>query len=305
MHHILPHLLSCPFYQYSHTDLASLSIDNLINHYFNYGIFEGRQSNLLINRSDFVNLINPDTKTLEIGPFANPLVNGQNVFYFDVLSSEELISRALKHGIPTSRIPKKIHYVASDLNSIPHSFDNIISSHVIEHQPDFLSHLQSIEKCLANNGRYFLCVPDKRYCFDHNLSESTIADVLHAFYEKRKVHNLKSIVEHRCLTAHNDPILYWENFPNKVWPNKASPDSIFNAINEYESSLGSNIDVHAFYFTPSSFFNIMQLLFALKLTTLYVERIYPTKLNNNEFWVILKKGVVEDIDPFLSRLADI
>lgn len=233
------------------------------------------------------------------------MVNGHNVFYFDVLSSEELISRALEHGIPTSRIPKKIHYVANNLDSIPHSFDNIISSHVVEHQPDFLSHLQSIEKCLANKGRYFLCVPDKRYCFDHNLCESTIADVLHAFYEKRKVHNLKSIIEHRCLTTHNDPMLYWGNFANKVWLNKSSPDSIFNAINEYESSLGSYIDVHAFYFTPSSFFNIMQLLFALKLTTLHVERIYPTKLNNNEFWVILKKGVVEDIDPFLNRLADI
>lgn len=131
-----------------------------------------------------------------------------------MLSSEELIFRALEHGIPTSRIPKKIHYVASDLNSIPHSFDNIISSHVIEHQPDFLSHLQSIEKCLANNGRYFLCVPDKRYCFDHNLSELTISDIFDVFYEKRKAHNLKSILEPQYLTTHNDPMLYCENFAN-------------------------------------------------------------------------------------------
>jgi len=259
---------------------------------------------LLIHRSDFVDLINPDTKTLEIGPFANPLVSGKNVFYFDVLSSKELISRALEHDIPTSRIPKKIHYVASDLNSIPHCFDNIISSHVIEHQPDFLSHLQSIEKRLYDNGRYFLCIPDKRYCFDHNLSESTISDILHTFHEKRKVHSLKSIIEHRCLTSHNDPKIYWGNSLNKIWPDKVSPDSILNAINEYESSLGSYIDVHAFFFTPSSFFKIMQLLFDLNLTILNVERIFPTKLNHNEFWVILKKGVVEDVDPFLFRLGN-
>lgn len=301
----LPHFFYPLFYQTLNEDLVNLSEDELIDHYFNYGIFEGRQPNLLINRSDFVNLINPDTKTLEIGPFANPLVNVQNVFYFDVLSSEELISRALEHGIPTSRIPKKIHYVASDLNSIPHSFDNIISSHVIEHQPDLLSHLQSIEKLLANNGRYFLCIPDKRYCFDHNLSKSTISDVLHAYHEKRKVHNLKSIIEHRCLTTHNDPKLYWGNSSNKIWPDKVSSDSILNAINEYDSSLGSYIDVHAFFFTPSSFYKIIQLLFDLKLTALKVERIYPTKLNNNEFWVILKKGAINDIDPFLNRLADI
>ena len=40
----------------------------------------------------------------------------------------------------------------------------------------------------------------------------------------------------------------------------------------------------------------------LKLTSLKVERIYPTKLNHNEFWVILKKGIIEDIDPFLLKL---
>jgi SAM-dependent methyltransferase len=298
----LPYIFQPTFYQSQNIDLVNFSIEELIDHYFNYGIFEGRQPNLLIDRSDFVKLINISKKSLEIGPFANPLISGINVFYFDVLCSDELVSRALEHGLSTYRIPKKIHYVSNNLNSIPDTFENIISSHVIEHQPDLISHLQSIEKLLCEGGRYFLCVPDKRFCFDHNLNESTIADILQAFQEKRVVHSLKSVIEHRCLTAHNNPQIYWDNSAEIIWPDKATPESILNAINEFESSLGSYIDVHAYYFTPFSFLRIMNLLLDLNLTTLKVERVYPTKLNNNEFWVILKKGIVEDIDPYLCRL---
>ncbi len=302
MNPILPYILSCSIYKARYSDLIHLDQENLINHFFLYGIHEGRQPNSLLDRSNFINLINANQRTLEIGPFANPLISGINAFYFDVLSSDELVSRALEHGLPTYRIPKKIHYVSNDLNSIPDTFENIISSHVIEHQPDLIAHLQSIEKLLSNEGRYFLCVPDKRFCFDHNLNESTIADILQAFQEKRVVHSLKSVIEHRCLTAHNNPQIYWANSMEKIWPDKATPESLLNAINEFESSFGSYIDVHALYFTPSSFFKIMNLLLGLNLTTLKVERIYPTKLNNNEFWVILKKGTVEDIDPYLCRL---
>jgi 2-polyprenyl-3-methyl-5-hydroxy-6-metoxy-1,4-benzoquinol methylase len=303
MNSILPYILSCSYYEARHSDLIHLSQENLINHYFLHGIHEGRQSNSLLDRSDFIRLINPGKRTLEIGPFANPLMSGINVYYSDVLSSDELVSRALEHGVPTHRIPKIIHYVSSDLNSIPDTFEYIISSHVIEHQPDLIAHLKTIEKLLSDGGRYFLCVPDKRYCFDHNLNESTIADILQAFQEKRVVHNLKSVIEHRCLTAHNNPQLYWENSVKKIWPDKATPESILNAINEFESSLGSYIDVHAHYFTPFSFLKIMNLLLELNFTKLKVERIYPTKLNNNEFWVILKNGPEEDIDPYLYRLS--
>lgn len=299
-----PHLLSPQFYHLYNSDLKDLSEVELVEHYFNYGIFEGRNSNSILQRSDFVKLINREHIILEIGPFANPLVCGDKVAYFDVMTSEQLISRALDHGISTSKIPKKIHYVGTNLNSITDTFNNIISSHVIEHQPDFLSHLNSIEKRLSDNGRYFLCIPDKRYCFDHNLNESNISDILQAFHEKREVHTLKSIVEHRCLTTHNDPQHYWANPKWKLWPDKLSAESVLNAIEEFKLSEGSYIDVHAFYFTPSSFFKIMKLLLELNLTALKVERIYPTKLNNNEFWVILKKGVIEDQDPFLDKLVD-
>lgn len=304
MNPILPHMYSRSYYRDNNSDLAHLYDDDLINHYFSHGICEGRISNNLEDRLDFIQLVNTLGPCLEIGPFTNPLLKGRNIFYFDLLSSEELKVRAIEHGLPIDNLPPQIHYVLKNIELIPDKFDNIFSSHVIEHQPDFLSHLNSIEKRLSDNGRYFLCIPDKRYCFDHNLNESNISDILQAFHEKREVHTLKSVLEHRCLTSHNDPKKYWANPNLKIWPDKLSSESVLNAVNEFKLSEGSYIDVHAFYFTPSSFFKIMKLLLELNLTALKVERIYPTRLNNNEFWVILKKGVIVDQDPFLDRLVD-
>lgn len=297
-----PNLFDINFYRSNNYDLSSFSTNALLDHYFFHGLFEGRPGNKILNRNNFTSLIDLDLPTLEIGPFANPLVKGKNVKYFDILDSDSLKERAKQHHISTANIPNEIHFVGSNIDCIKHSFSNVVSSHVIEHQPDFLGHLNSIENLLCDNGIYFICIPDKRFCFDHNFSASTIADILTAHYEKRKIHTLKSVIEHRCLTTHNDPSLYWKE-RGRVWPSdKLSIDSLQDALKEYEMSLGSYIDVHAFFFTPSSFYKILKLLFEINLTKLKVKRIYPTRTWNNEFWVILKKGDVLDPDPNLWRL---
>lgn len=302
---MLPLLLEPSTYRSVNQDLINFSEAMLIDHYFLHGIVEGRTSNSLIHRSNFINLIDKSESSLEIGPFASPLLQGDNVYYFDVLDVDALRERAIAYGISTVNIPNKIHFVGNNLNSISRTFHSILSSHVIEHQPDFLTHLNSIESLLIDDGRYFLCIPDKRFCFDHNFAESSIADILEAFYEKRKVHTLKSIIEHRCLTTHNDPIMYWKNIGTKLWPNKLSKNNVINSISEFNESAGSYIDVHSFFFTPTSFLNIMEMLFEMNLVNLQVERIYPTKYNQNEFWAILKNGDIQDVDPFISNLKNL
>jgi hypothetical protein len=46
------------------------------------------------------------------------------------------------------------------------SLDFLIANHVIEHLPNPIGALREWHRCLGENGRLYLTVPDKRFCFD-------------------------------------------------------------------------------------------------------------------------------------------
>lgn len=273
-------------YAHLNSDLKSLSVDELYSHYVNFGLEEGRLASNISTREIFCRTIDTSGACLEIGPFANPLISGNNVYYCDVLNQEELKKRAVLHNINPKQIPV-INFVIENgnLDCIEMKFDSILSSHVIEHQPDLISHLVQIQNKLNINGRYYCLIPDKRYCFDRNIAVSTIADLVLAFHEARKRHNIKSIIEHRALTVHNDPRIHWNNCDAEC---NISEKKILEAIEEYKLSGDHYIDVHAWYFTPKSFIENVNTIRGLGYINLQIEKVYPTLNGNNEFWVVLK-----------------
>ena len=240
------------------------------------------------DRNAFVGLIPLTNSVLEIGPFAQPVLRGPHVRYVDVLSTEDLRKRARALGMDETKVPN-IGWVSngSDLSVVNDTFDAVVSSHAIEHQPDFVGHLNQVADLLKPNGSYYLLVPDHRYCFDHFLTPSTVAQVLGAHLENRTVHSLSSVVEHRALTTHNDPARHWAGDHGDHNENRAS--RIASAIQEISDANGAYIDVHAWYFTPRSFREVITDLSATKHISFSVQRMFPTRPNSNEFWAILQK----------------
>ena len=147
---------------------------------------------------------------LEIGPFAHPMMRGEHVDHLDVLPTEALRARAVSLGMDPGGVPD-IRWVSSggDLSVVTERYDAVVSSHAIEHQPDLIRHLQQVEALLRPGGSYYLLIPDHRYCFDHFLVPSTTAQVIGAHVERRSVHTAASVIEHRALTTHNDPVRHW------------------------------------------------------------------------------------------------
>jgi len=248
---------------------------------------KGRNSSSQYDRKKFLDSIPKDLKILEIGPFFNPSHKGGNVKYFDIESQEDLIKKA-KEVAPVYNeedIPF-IDYVSpeADLTIIDETFDAIFSSHVIEHQFDLIDHLQKSSKLLPHGGSYYLVIPDKRYCFDHYQQLSTIADVVSAHYEKRKRHVLKSLIEHNVFITHNDPVQHWKGNHGQL---TGKAKSVKKAIADYENK--EVIDTHAFFFTPDSFLEIMDLLLELGYIDFRVERVHQTPVDNLEFFCVLEK----------------
>ncbi len=284
----LPDEVEPEIYRSLHPDLAHMSDAELLDHYENFGHNEGRRANGLRDRNDFAALVPKSATVIEIGPFCNPLLCGPNVSYFDVLSQEENVERARLIGLDPAGVPH-IDYVSqtSDLSTVDHCFDVVISSHCLEHQPDLIGHLQGVEKILKSGGSYFLLVPDKRYCFDHFIPLSNLSEVIVAHREQRKMHILRSVIEHRALITHNDSLRHWQGDHGVIFDN--FEQRLQAALQEFDDANGKYIDVHAWYFTPESASVIFTALQSTSLSQLVVHRVYSTRYGAGEFWMILIK----------------
>ena len=152
------------------------------------------------------------------------------------------------------------------------------SSHCIEHQPDFINHLKDVEKILKVGGYYFIIIPDKRFCFDYFLSESSLASIIEANFMEHRKHTLKSVIEHRCLTTSNDTLKYWKNEKEfkKNLSNRLNIKTLSDAIKEFK--INPNVDVHAWQFTPNSFVEIINKLVKLEYIKFKIEKVYENTI---------------------------
>lgn len=166
------------------------------------------------------------------------------------------------------------------------TFDCALSSHCIEHQPDLIAHLQQVARILRPGGRYFLLVPDKRYCFDALIAPSTVADVLDAHHAGRRTHSLRSVIEHRALTTHGDCARHWQGDHGLLDGEGAG--RVLAALAEFEAANGGYVDVHAWYFTPRTLCSIVGTLREAGFIPFEVERLYPTRAISIEFWAVLR-----------------
>jgi len=232
-----------------------------------------------------------DGLILEIGPLDRPTVSGSDVRYFDICPTEELRKKAEMNGLDQLGVPKIDYWEPNgDLGVITEKFASVVSSHCIEHQPDLVRHLQKVERLLLDDGRYFLVIPDKRYCFDHYLPESRLSEVVRAFDEERHTPNLYSVLEHRALVTGNDPAHHWRGEHGLRYSELKSMWQ--SAAEEYANAHGAYIDVHIWQFTPESFVAMVEGLFQLGLINFTVEKIFSTPRNQLEFFCILQKSEV-------------
>lgn len=267
-------------------DLEALNDAELAAHYETYGRAEGRIAADLALRENLVAMIDGELSLLEIGPFCQPVFRGPKVRYMDVLDAEGLKQRAVEIGIDPSACPEEIHFLGNLDKAEGYGFDIVFSSHNIEHQPDLVKHLNDVEQALAAGGHLVLLVPDKRYCFDHFLPETTLPEVLEAYMERRTRHSPRHVIEHIALTCHNDITRHWQG-DHGAPPDPRNP--VVPLAMKHEQAAGDTyVDVHAWKFTPKTFREIMSALLAHGLTRLVPERIYDTAMCRNEFVAILR-----------------
>ena len=255
-----------------------------------------------ISKEEFIKLIPSEARTLEVGPYNRPtLLKNQypNVKYMDLFTSEEIRENINKYATETvtTEIPEKIDIIV-DPNVRPSfqtnlKFDFIYSAHNIEHYPDIINHLNEMATlAAAMHTKFFVTVPDKRYCYDHFQNESDFTEMIDAYLEKRINHSFSSYFRHIVYSAHNN---IWEHWHGVHGPNPRKTPINLNYATELRHKLDTArderqrkfADIHAWYFTNESFEYNINLTNTLGLHPWRVEAISQPERFSPEFHAIL------------------
>lgn len=237
-----------------------------------------------------------DGKGLEIGPSYNPLVpksEGFDVETVDYTDEEGL--RAKYDGNPHVDIERieKVDYVVSSGMSLADAvgkrghYHYVIASHVVEHTPDLVSFLQSIDFLLSDDGVLLLAVPDKRYCFDVLQALSSTGMVMQAHLERRQRPTPGSIFDDVAYNAVRGDVIGWS-------PADTNSLRFFASLDEaqrlFEVSQQDEMyrDVHVWRFVPASFRLIVHDLAAMGLTSLKESWFHDSV--GNEFYICLARS---------------
>ncbi|WP_418130556.1 hypothetical protein [Variovorax sp. 278MFTsu5.1] len=277
------------FYRGNAPELAHLTDQEALHHFQDEGIAKGYPGSPGSERGHLLSFARNEASILEIGPFHAPSVVGENVRYMDVLTTEELIEAVKEAGHHTSNVPQ-IHYVAPSggFDMVDRQFSAVFSGHCIEHQPNLIRHFQGVSSVMKDGGRYYIACPDKRYCFDHYIPATGISDILVAYHAQHRFHHPRSFIAQRLHGAHNDADRHWatDHGPQRYQALKSAKNDLFEKL----PSDDAYHDVHAWQFTPTSFFRIMTFLYEVGLTDFAVERVYHTRFGTQEFTAVLRKG---------------
>ncbi|MBQ9496621.1 MAG: methyltransferase domain-containing protein [Selenomonadaceae bacterium] len=309
------------YYRNSYPELNVFPDSILNEHYARFAVEQGHSTCIYDRRECFQKILQDtidahELKALEISPWDNAFLYGKNVKYFSVEDAETLRKSALEAGRHHNKLPERIDFLSpnGDLSVVDETFDIVFSSHVIEHCPDLVEHLHGVSRILNKGGLYILFIPDKRYCFDHYNSESTISEVIDAFANDRKIPRLADVINIAYTLTHNNSVLHWlgehgERYGYRNTPLAAdlkvevmgeyffddgkgiSREKFLPLIEKYSEALaqGKYISTHNWRFTPDSFRYIINLLNALEFIDLPLYRCCHTIWGRQEFLAMLEK----------------
>lgn len=222
---------------------------------------------------------------LEIGPYNCPFIaKGEyDVYYADIATTEELFNGGYGNGVENLThidYPVKGTYKEAVCDK---KFAAVFSSHVFEHIPNPIKHLQELAEILEDDGRVVMCVPDKRFTFDYFREVTPLRDLYDVYLNGG---NVLGRLVFDCSFLYDYSHKYDDFMLDEV-----PFDNIANDKSRQRGFPGNPSKTHAHFwvFTDVSYLVLIRDLLRLNLLPFTLEDFYPTEFGRNEFHAVLRK----------------
>jgi SAM-dependent methyltransferase len=223
---------------------------------------------------------------LELSPGTSPLVDKRDrkIVYCDKFGREDL-SRLYPGGkfvdIDVVLGDRPLDQVFSK-----EQFDYIVSSHVIEHIPDFIQFFISASKILRTNGVIVSLLPDKRYTFDVLRQISSVHDIEMA-HAAKLISPSDAMIEEfyrNCdMNASAEGLWSGTYKPERTH----APQEALVQIAKVDPQ--KKPDVHCYTFSPDTFRVLITHVIERHVPNLSLVEISDTPRERNEFLVHIRK----------------
>jgi hypothetical protein len=294
------------FYLSCNSDVSSFGRSPVI-HFMLHGYKENRSyckktdhnasEFVFTGRQGFFNMVDQGKPILEIGKLCNPIFPGsRNV---DVFTRDELLIKYKKDVTVDPEKITEVDYVvkSNDWTVINEKFDYLVTSHNIEHLPCLIGFFRNASHVLNDGGKIFGAIPDYRYCFDVDKIPSTILDVIEAKYLKRDKPGIRDVLETMLLRSPIfDPAVLWQKGEYRLTASKyfeIEPSRLKKILSK---DFSIYFDAHCWKFTPDTFRYIVDTLYEIGEIDFKLVKIFHTRPDTLEFFVILEK--VNMLRPF-------
>ncbi|NDV19826.1 methyltransferase domain-containing protein [Pseudodesulfovibrio sp. JC047] len=226
-------------------------------------------------------------KGIELSPGAAPLLMKE---VFDVLYADRFdhFSNDDRHYFDAAPIEIDVVLGESLIHEVMEKgiYYYFVSSHVIEHIPDFIQHFISIRDVLVDGGKIVMYVPDKRYTFDTLRPVTTVEDIECAHAEKLRIPSREMAIDCYHLSD-------FDVTAEGLWTGTCTAKpclSLEEAQNLVDQKGLENIDCHCHTFTPESIRLLLDHVIAHYVNELRVVEITETPHFMNEFIIELELG---------------
>jgi predicted O-methyltransferase YrrM len=232
---------------------------------------------------------------MEFGPLANPIVRKLDG---DILYIDNVDQHALK-----AKYADDPNVVVEDIVQVDvvlgeqrltqclgseAPFDYAVASHVIEHVPNMIGWLREISEVLRPDGRLFLAIPDRRYCFDCLRRDSSLAEFIDAFLRGNQRPTPGQVFDFAAHYVGIDATAAWTAPCDAQLlhrPNVAAAWQLAKNTAQHTDYL----DVHCWVFTPLSLFQVLIALVDLDLLPYRCTSFQETQPFENEMLLALAK----------------
>lgn len=199
---------------------------------------------------------------LEIAPNWFPLISKEDgdIYYCDRMSHRKLIKREADNP---DRIRYKMEVLPIDFiwdgsklltKTTPLKFDYIVSSHVLEHVPNFLGFLYQQREALEDNGVIAFVLPDFKRLNEHFRPSSTAAQLIDA-YMRNLTSPTPGQVYESCRHA-LDVDMHTVDYSGKKYTDFKRAYTNEETINFARLATYQYLDVHCWAFDVESFQNV-------------------------------------------------
>lgn len=243
---------------------------------------------------------------LEIGALHRPRVRKSDgpVFYVDHYSTEELRARYEANTATRPHLAEivDVDFVIkgdrslADVTAGHGPFDYVIASHLIEHVPNPIGWLGEVAQVLRPGGILSLVVPDKRYCFDVNRTETQMRDWIDWYLRGLKVPTFAQMYDFFAnvvtIDGSVDTVGIWAGTASYAGVRRSDvPDADVAALDmcRQQQQTGEYFDVHGSVYTPASFLSLLETTARLGLLDFELAEFFGTEVNTLEFFASLRR----------------